>query len=351
MVVSVLALALGAAGLAHLAHDRVAAHPFELAPPGTTAVLRVSVPALLASPLWTAWFGDDDGGRRRIVEACGFDPLADVRTADVYVVGSPRRPLDQVGFVARGALRHEALVRCIERVTAGESLGSVHEDEVEGLPALASDHGPSRAVFLGADAVVGGDAEFVRDVVRRSRGEGESLLGDALLSELWQRASRASELVIAARIPEGWREGLTRMVGERGPWAPLGSMRALALGARVSRGLGATLLMELDASGSARDLRGAIDDAREAALEQPLVRLSSLGGALRSLEVEADGARLGVRADLDDEELAAVVALLRERLDGLLAGPTEPSAPREAPDLPAADATFGPSSEGETPVP
>jgi hypothetical protein len=347
VVGSVVAIALGAAALVHVAQGRrLAAHPFELAPPGTTGVLRVSVPALLASPLWAAWFGDEDEGRRHIVEACGFDPLADLRTADVYVVGTRRRPLDQVGFVARGALRHEALVRCIERVTEGESLGGVHEDEIEGLPALASDHGSSRAVFLGADGVVGGDAEFVRDVVRRVRGEGASLLDDALLTELWQRAATDAEVVLAARIPDGWREGLERMVGEGGAWAPLASMRALGLGARVSRGFGATLAIELDAAGSARDLRGAIEDARDAALAQPLVRLSSVGGALRGLDVEADGPRLLVRADLDDDELAALVAVLRERLDGLLAGEPLAPAPTEAPRLPAPDETLAPSSGG-----
>lgn len=352
MIVSILALALGAAGLVHLAQGRrLAAHPFELAPPGTTGVLRVNVPALLASPLWAAWFGDEDEGRRRIVDACGFDPLAELRTADIYVVGTRRRPLDQVGFVARGALRHEALVRCVEQVTEGEALGGVHEEEVEGLPALASDRGGSRAVFLGTDGVVGGDVEFVRDVVRRFRGEGENLLDDAQLSALWQRASSDAEVVLAARIPDGWRDGLTRMVGQSGPWAPLSSMRALGLGARVSRGFGATLVIEFDAAGAARDLRGAAQDARDAVLAQPLVRLSSVGSALDALEVEADGARLVVRADLDDDELGAVVALLRERLDALLAGAPLPSEPTDPPRLPAPDETLTPSSEGDSAVP
>jgi hypothetical protein len=132
VLVGVIALALGAAALSQWVSGRaVPEHPLELAPVGTTAVVRVDVPALLDSPLWAAWVGEGDEGYHRIVDRCGFDPLLDLRTVDVYLVGTSRRPLDQVGFVARGPLRHEELARCVELISE-EDGGGVHEVEIEG---------------------------------------------------------------------------------------------------------------------------------------------------------------------------------------------------------------------------
>lgn len=352
VMLSILAAAGGIAALVHLAHGRrLPSHPFELAPVGTTGVLRVDVPALRASPLWQAWVGEGDEGYQRIVEDCGFDPLADLRTADVYVVGTERRPLDQIGFVARGALRHEALVRCVERVTEGEDFGGVHEEDIEGVRAIASDHGTSRAAFLGPDGVVGGDEPFVRDVIRRFHGEGPSLLEDDTLAELWHRASAREDVVLAMRLPESWRAGLIRMLGADGPAAALASAIAVGLGARLRSGLGATLVVELGSGDDARDARSALREWVDGLLARPLVRLSSIGGALRSVDAEADGARLVVTADLDEDELAAVVAYVREELAGLL----EPAAPEPLPEprpeplpeegaLPAPDETVLPRS-------
>ena len=44
-------------------------------------------------------------GAARIERVCGFDPLDQVRDVIVFVLGSEGRPLEHVGFVARGALK------------------------------------------------------------------------------------------------------------------------------------------------------------------------------------------------------------------------------------------------------
>jgi hypothetical protein len=335
----VAALAVGAAALASwLSGSRMPDDPLELAPVGTTAVLRVDVPALLASPLWEAWVGEGDEGYRNIVEACGFDPLADLRTADVYLVGTSRRPLDQVGFVARGALRHEELVRCVETVTEDDG-GGVHEVEIEGVRAVASDHGSSRAAFVGSDAVFGGDESLVRDLIRRFHGEGPSLADDEMLAALYRRARVRGELIAVARIPESWSAVIARAVAADPAWAPAGSLVAVGLGAQIRDGLGATLVAELGDADDARDLRGALRDGIEAVLARPLVRLSILGGALRRLDADTDGASLVVTVDLDEEELGAVVAYARDALASLVEPPVEgsPLPPAGPPDSPAED--------------
>lgn len=336
VLLAVLTIAAGAAALDHfLSARRLPDHALALAPVGTTGVARVDVPALLASPLWAAWVGEGDEGYQRVVETCGFDPLADLTTADVYVLGTARRPLDQIGFVARGALRHEALVRCVEQVTA-EEVGGVHEVELEGVRAIASDHGDSRAAFLGQDGLVGGDEALVRDVIRRFHGEGPSLLEDETLVALWREVEVREELTLVLRVPESWRAGLGRMVAGDPRWAPVTSVSAVALGARIRDGFGATLVLELGGRDDARDARAALLEAVEGLLSRPLVQLSSIGGALRSIDAEADGARLVVTADLNDDQLAAVVAYARESLSAALAPPSEvpPALPEDTGPVP-----------------
>jgi len=342
-MLSVIALALAAAGLvSFFTGPSLNDEPLELAPAGTTAVFRVDVPALMASPLWTAWVGEGDAGYRRIVTACGFDPLADLRTADVYLVGTSRRPLDQVGFVVRGPLRHEELIRCVERIT-DEDGGGVHEVEIEGVRAIASDHGASRAAFVGSDAIVGGDEDLVRDLLRRAHGEGESLANDDVLSALYQRVRSRRELIAVARVPESWRRVLLRAAPDPG-WAPLATTEAVALGARIRDGLGATVVLELSEPGDARDLRGAIDEWLGATLDRPLVRMSLIGAALSHVEVAVDRREVLLTAELDEDELGAVVAYFRGALDGALHGEVAPG--MEAPairDPLAPDELFEPS--------
>ncbi len=343
-MLSVIALALGGAGVVAFLNGRALSDdPLELAPAGTTAVLRVDVPALMASPLWAAWVGDGEPGYRRIVSECGFDPLADLRTADVYVVGTTRRPLDQVGFVVRGPLHHEELVRCVERVSE-EGGGGVHEVEIEGVRAIASDHGSSRAAFVGSDAIVGGDEDLVRNLLRRAHGEGESLANDPALASLYARVRSRRELIAVARIPESWRAVLLRAAPDAS-WAPVQSLEAVGLGAAIREGLGATVVLELGDEDDARDLRGAITDWLAATLDRPLVRLSLVGAALSHVAVEVDRRELVLSAELDADELGAVVAYLRSALDGAVHGDPPPEVappPMEVPVVP--DEVIGPSN-------
>jgi hypothetical protein len=345
VLVGVIALALGAAALSQWVSGRaVPEHPLELAPVGTTAVVRVDVPALLDSPLWAAWVGEGDEGYHRIVDRCGFDPLLDLRTVDVYLVGTSRRPLDQVGFVARGPLRHEELARCVELISE-EDGGGVHEVEIEGVRAVASNHGSSRAAFVGNEAVFGGDESLVRDLLRRAHGEGPSLAEDETLASLYRRAQVRGDIVAVARVPESWRPVIARATAGDASWEPAASTVAVGLGARVRHGLGATLVLELGDPEDARDLRGALLETIDGVLSRPLVRLSTLGGALRHVDADTDGQSLVVTVDLDEEELGAVVAYAREAVAAALSPatpllPGDPSPPSE-----------GAPSEAALPVP
>lgn len=321
IVLGVVGVAVAAASLAAwMRPERLPDDPLALAPEGTTAVLRADVPALLASPLWAAAVGEGDEGYQRIVETCGFDPLADLSTADVYVIGTARRPLDQIGFVARGRLRHQELVACLGTITESDG-GGVHEVEIEGVRAIASDHGSSRAAFIGAEAVVGGDESLVRDLIRRVHGEGASLADDEVLGALYQRVRHRGDLMAVARVPESWSAVIARSVASDPAWEPASTLSALGIGAQIRSGLGLTVVAQVADADAARDLRGALTESIASVLERPLVRLSVLGGALRRIEADTDGASLVITIDLDGEELAAAVAYGRDVLAAAVADP------------------------------
>lgn len=315
-----LAIALGsvalALGLARLGGSTRAHTPLALAPAGSSIVVHLDVPALLRSPLWEALAGDDVG-LAHVREACGFDPLARLRTAEIFVVGTTRRPLDQVGFVARGDLPREELVRCVELVVE-EDGGGVHAVEIEGVPALASDHGASRAAFLAPDGVVAGDETIVREILRIDHGTARGSDDDASFRRLWTRVATREEIVAVARIPERWRGAIERAVARMDGLESLADVVTVGLGARLRDGLGATVVLEMEGAGDARTLEAGLRARIEAARADVLVRLSTVGGALRHVDLEAQERDLVITVDLDEDELEAVVALARHALDELL---------------------------------
>lgn len=332
-----------ALGLSYVARPGIARSGLELAPAGSSVVVHLDVPALLRSPLWEALAGDDEG-LARVREACGFDPLARLASAEVFVVGTTRHPLDQIGFVARGDLPRDELVRCVETVVE-EDGGGVHTVEIEGEPALASDHGDSRAAFLAPDGVVAGDEVLVRQVLRIEHGTARGASDDEVLARLWSRVSMRDELVAVAHVPASWRRTIEHLSAGFDGLETIRELESVGIGARIARGLGATIVLELETVEGTSALEAGLRTQVEALRADPLVRLSTVGGALRHLDFEATGRALTITADLDEEELEAAVALAREALDRLLA-PEVPDAPREPTEpieLPPPDAVIEPS--------
>lgn len=282
------------------------------APEGSAVIAQVDVPALRASPIYRALAGED-AGLERISRACGFDPLDRVRSAFVFVVGDEGRPLEHVGFVARGELARGELVECVERVVEAEG-GSLREVAIEGVPAVASAHGSSRAAFLGSDAVVGGDEHVVRALIRVDRGEAPGADRDAALARLWERVAARREVIAVAVVPPNWRDFLGRL-GEGVELGALEDVRRIAVGARVRSGLGVTLALD---AGDELHAAALVEEARTRIarlLEEPLLGISAAGSALRRIELRTEGGDAIATLDLDDAELASVVQLARTALD------------------------------------
>ncbi|UJR79591.1 hypothetical protein [Sandaracinus amylolyticus] len=301
-----------ALGLSRLAGRGRPATALAAAPQGATAVLHVDVPALRASPIWRA-LADGDAGLERIVDACGFDPLSRIQSVAAFVLGTEERPFEHLGFVARGDLPRERLVECVQRVVEADG-GAIQRVSIEGVPAIASAHGPSRAAFLGGDGIVGGDELVVRELIRVDRGEAPGADTDPALARLWSRVAGRRELIAVAHVPPNWREWLGRL-GADVDLDALESVRTIAIGARIERGLGLTIAAE---GASPADAGALIDEARaaiDALRSDPLLGLSPLGAALRRVQLESHEGTALATLDLDEGQLASIVQLVRDLLD------------------------------------
>jgi hypothetical protein len=305
--------ALVAAGVAFLGTTSPPRSTLEMAPEGTTMVAHVDVPSLLHSTVWQAYVNDDEG-MSRIERLCGTSPLESLRTADVYVVGTGESPLAHLAFVARGALDPEALGDCVSRVVH-EDGGGVHEVTIEGVRAIASDHGDSRAAFLARDTVVGGDEVLVRELIHIDHGTSRPL-EDATLARLYGVALARHDVVVALHVPDVWRGAIARAFADVPGVESLAGADAVALGASLANGgLGLTLTVACARESDARRLMEAARGAIDQAMSDPFVRISAAGVALRRIQIEPRGPDLLATLDLDRDAFESLVSLVRQQME------------------------------------
>lgn len=302
-----------AAAVAFLGNASPPRTTLEMAPEGTTMVAHLDVQAILASPMWQAYV-DDDEGMTRIERICGSSPLASVREADVYVVGTDESPLAHLAFLARGPLDAERLGSCVQRVVEDDG-GGVHEVRIEGVRALASNRGEGRAAFLARDTVIGGDETLVRELIHLDHGTSEPL-HDPALARLYATALARHDIAIALHVPDAWRGAIANALAHAPGVEALTGANAISLGASLANGgLGLTLSVACSRESDARRLTEALRGAIDRALSDPLLRLSAAGVALRRIQLEPRGADLLATLDLDRNALEALVSLIREQLD------------------------------------
>jgi hypothetical protein len=298
------------------------------APERAMLLAELDVPALRASSLFLELVGESDAGLDRIREACGFDPLDSFRTVQVFVLRAPEpggddeeEALDEVAFVARGDLDHEALARCVGEVVSGDG-GGVHRTILEGADAIASDHGTSVAAFLGRDGVVAGADVVVAELLRIQAGASPAMARDDRLERLLRRVGRVgregaeerAHVRAVARLPRQWQRFLGRLGELAAEDVPLDRARALGLGASLADGVSVSLAIDLDSADAASDAQHAIERRITDARRDPELAASALAVTLAHLDVDAAGGDLVLRATLDRPELDATVALVRRYL-------------------------------------
>ncbi|MAQ17353.1 MAG: hypothetical protein CMN30_21475 [Sandaracinus sp.] len=215
----------------------------------------------------------------------------------VFVTGDEPFALDHVGAILSGTFQHEALGDCLGE--AAETTGSrLRRTEVSGLPAIAGVRGDSRAVFVGRRGVVFGPEPTAVQTIATIR-DGSGSASETALGLIFRDVA-GRDLTLAARIPPRWRDQL-EVDGELAQI--LAHLEAVALGARIRRGLSASLRLLTDDPAAADALAGIVRERLDAVLDTPMIGFTPVAGALRRVEVASEGTVVTVAFDWSDERL------------------------------------------------
>ncbi len=284
--------------------------PLANVPANASAVLQVDVGALRDGTLWRRLVvgRGADRGLRRLEDRCGFDPVEDLETVTVFVSGDEPFALDHVAAVIAGELQHERLGECLGDA-AEETGAKLKRTDVEGLPAIAGERGDSRAVFVGRRGVVFGPEPTVVETIHTIR-DGQPSANDGALGLIF-RDVEGRDLTFAARIPPQWREQAERYVDSRA-MAILAKLDAVAVGARLRRGLSASVRLVMDDNGAAAELAQTIEGTIARILDAPMVGFTPLSGALRQVEVDAEGTTVLVAFDWSEDRVDRLLDLAGE---------------------------------------
>lgn len=305
--------------------------PLANVPANASAVLHVDVPALRDGTIWRRLVvgRGADAGLRRLEDRCGFDPVGDLETVTVFVSGDEPFALDHVAAVIAGPVQHEKLGECLG--DAAEQTGArLRRTEVEGLPAVAGERGDSRAVFVGRRGIVFGPEPTVVQTIHTIR-DGEASADAGALGLIFRDVA-GRDVTFAARVPPQWREQAARYVDSRA-METLAKLDTIAIGARVRRGLSASIRLVMQDNESATALAARVTELVQGVLDAPLVGFTPLAGALRQVSVTAEGTTVLVAFDWSEERVSRLLDLAGEiedrpggisaALQELLAAPQE----------------------------
>jgi hypothetical protein len=301
------------------------------APAESRIVLHLDVPALRASPLWTTFVDGDDAGLARVTAACGFDPIERVQTLALFVMPG-QRPFDRLGFIARGELPSDRLVRCIEQIVT-EDGGGVRQVVIEGLTAIASENGPNRAAFLDSGGIVAGEESVVEAAIHVDRGDAPSAQSDEVLASLWRKIESRTDFLVVAHLPTNWRQWLGR-IGQVIDIEGIDQANALGLGATLRNGLGLTLAIQTNDAASSAQLATAAREHLDTLMRHPILALSGISNALSGIAIETQQRDIVARLDLDQAQLGSIIDFARIALRGqrdaaMRRSPTLPSLPSD----------------------
>lgn len=307
----------GAAAFWLLSGVRLREPLVENVPERAAAYARVDVRALLRSPWWERFVTERGGDRglQRMRERCGIEPSDQLHELAAFVGADGPRSLDHVTFLARGPFEHEALGECMKKVVE-EDGGGLQRVELDGVPAVAGARGDSRIAFFGRDGAAFGSERSVREVIAVAKDEQPRIAGTLrALHDAVAQGEHPPELLAVAVLPEHWREAVRERVEAPGIFGEaLDSLRAVAIAARVSRGLALSVRVRFDDAELVTPLVEQLRLQREAALDDPLLALSAAGPALRRVAAEARGEDLVLAVDLDDALAERLVDLAEQLL-------------------------------------
>ncbi|MFW5925394.1 MAG: hypothetical protein ACOCV4_04460 [Myxococcota bacterium] len=298
--------------------------PLGYVPGEAVAVGYLRVSPVMASPFVKAFFPQGDA-MARLERLCGFDPLEGLDEMMVVVDEKDIEQVGPLGLVARGRLDRERLAGCLERLIERDG-GSTRQTELDGVPAMASGDGRSRAAFVDDRTVAIGSEDAVRGVLEATRGEAPSAASNPVLGDLWDRVGGGRDGVVVAELPERWQP-VASAFAERHLGTPLEGVQAVGLGLDVQHGLELGGLVRTANAGAAARAVEALQARVKRLRREPLVGATVLGTALRRLKLAAQGPEIVVTLKLDDSHVEALASLLRRN--------RRPRAPADAPEEPS----------------
>ena len=342
-----LALAAVLAGAWFLFWPRVSLpqDPLASVPADAYAVVRIRVDRVLASEAWKKLVVEQGQARgiERVEVTCGFNPLARLTELVVFARPTPNGGVPRLAFAARGDLRHAELLDCVKKFTGGDASGLVQE-EIEGIPAVHSKKGNSRAAFVGRDGIIGGDADSVNAAIQTVLGKAPSMASDVMLKGLFTEIEQGSDITVVARVPEEVKPLIQQLAELVGPQLQqLDQVRLFGanLTSRVNVLTGSATLVTLGPQ-QAASLVALGKAAVGRVLAIPLIDLTPAGNVLRSVQMEALADRATFAGAIKVETILALLSLvpklddMRRDLTTDTPAPTEPPKPTVEAMQPAA---------------
>lgn len=297
-------------------------HPLQSVPSSAVLVAHADMRTLVRTPVFqqlTRTSGDESIAHLRTL--CGFNPLEAIREATLFVSEGGNLSPEHIGVVLRGQVGSGNLGRCLRRAVQNDG-GAVRDTVIEGFPAVVSAGGGSRAVFVGDDGFVEGAEAPVLAALHAASGAGPAARGDAILADLWEKLGANREISVFARVPQSWHDPLTQLATRQNLPA-LSHVVGLGIGLRVANGVTASAIVRADSDENARALLASMRAYKEQLIRTPFLSFTPFGGALQTVQLEAQGHDVVLAADLSAAQLQGLIEFITA--DAPQAPPTRPT--------------------------
>jgi hypothetical protein len=219
VVVSVAMVGLLSAAMQY-GQTRRASQALRELPRDARAVLRIDTRSLehtkAAATLMDVFVGEQQLGE--IETICGWEPLAALSEATVWVRGPEDQPFQSFGLMLRGRAANAATLAECHRLLVESRGGSIVRVEGPAGPLLASRDRQSAIAVLDEWTIVTGSIRTVADAMAVRDGTAPALIERTRIASLWPRANSGASVAAVLDPPEHWKSALERVAkfGEQG---------------------------------------------------------------------------------------------------------------------------------------
>lgn len=226
--------------------ERAAVRTLGVLPSTASAVLHVDLVRLAKGIADPEMLGGLAGDERwsDIEDACGLDPLTDLREITVWVRGPDDRPFESFGLMLEGRTVGASELAACHRQLVERRGDTVVRIEAPSGPLLSSPDRSSAIGVLDSSTVVTGSARTVAEALAAHRGLVPTLKERARLTELWRSVGRDVAVTAVVEPPTHWRAALERIGSLGDDDSALDGVVAIGLGAITRKKLDVHLIAD-----------------------------------------------------------------------------------------------------------